>query len=207
MNEVTKQNTELAPIEDDYGPGMSALPTKERAFVIALFDPTGCSRAEAAKRAGFGNANGSSTAETLAKIGYRLANRPRVQQAIAEMVPAMAVALGPQAIRAISDTLLNSSHPQRLKAGLAIVERISPTVQRIDAHHTHEVVDRTKVAVEHLTRLKAKGANREFLIAEFGEIGLAHYETILARQEQPKTIDAEFKELPPPDEIPRVEDL
>jgi phage terminase small subunit len=195
----------LVPAEDDFGPAMSALPAKERAFVLALFDPAGCSRAEAAKRAGFGNAEGTSTSETMAKVGYRLANRPRIQQAIAELIPGAATALGPLALRAISDTLLNTTHPQRLKAGLSIIERISPTVQKIDANVRHEIVDRTKVAVEHLTRLKAKGANREFLIAEFGELGLAHFETILAKQEQP--IEAEFRELPPPDEITDVNDL
>jgi hypothetical protein len=194
--------------EDEMGPAMLACNKRERAFIFALFDPAGCSRAEAAKQAGYGNADGTSTSETMAKIGYRLARSPRVQKAVAELIPGMATALGPQAIRAISDTLLNTAHPQRLKAGLSIIERISPTVQRIDAHHTHEIVDRTKVAIEHLTRLKAKGANREFLIAEFGELGLAHFETILAQQNQPKAIiEAEFTEVPPDEEILRVEDL
>ena len=191
--------------EADLGPAMAALPAKEREFVLALFDPAGCSRAEAAKRAGYGNADGTSTPETMAKIGYRLARSPRVQFAIAELVPSMATALGPQAIRAISDTLTNSTHPQRLKAGLAIVERISPTVQRIDANVRHEIVDHRQDAFEQIKALLAMKTPREEIERSYGYTALLDTEAKLAREaNQPITV--EYEEISK-EEIPRVEDL
>ncbi len=192
---------ELVPTEeDDLGPAMLACLPRERAFITELFDPAGCSRAEAAKRAGYGNAEGTSTAETLAKIGYRLARSPRVQSAIAEIIPGLATALGPMALRAVSDTLLNSAHPQRLKAGLSIIERISPTVQRIDANVRHEIVDHRQDAFEQIKALLMMKTPREEIERSYGYTALLDAEAKLAREaNQPITVEYE--------EIPDVSDL
>ena len=192
---------ELVPTdEDDFGPALRACNARERAFVTELFDPAGCSRAEAAKRSGYGNADGTSTPATLAKIGYRLARSPRVQAAIAELIPGMATALGPLALRAVSDTLLNSAHPQRLKAGLSIIERIAPTVQRIDANVRHEIVDHRQDAFEQIKALLAMKTPRDEIEKSYGYTALADAEAKLAREAN-KPITVEYEE------IPNVEDL
>lgn len=191
--------------EDEMGPALLACNERERAFIIALFDPAGCSRAEAAKRAAYGNENGTTTAETFAKIGYRLARTPRVQAAIAELIPGMATALGPLALRAISDTLLNTTHPQRLKAGLAIVERISPTVQKIDANVRHEIVNHRADAFEQIKALLAMKTPRVEIERSYGYTALADAEAKLAREaNQPITV--EYREIQG-DEFIDVNDL
>ncbi len=188
---------------DDYGPAMSACLPKERAFVLALLQ--GRNGAQAAREAGYGAEDGSSSAETFARIALRTVSRDRVIDALTEQSRKTIRSLAPSAIQAIKEIITTTNHKDRAKVALSMLERVDPIVQRIDVKHQHEVVDRTKAAIEHLARLKAKGANREFLVAEFGELGLAHFETILAQQNQAKPIDAEFTEIT--DEIPRVEDL
>ena len=190
--------------EENLGPAMLACNPKQRAFIAHWFECK--SGAQAAREAGYGNPDGTTTALSFTQIAQRLLHNERVQAAMVEYTRKTIRTLGPAAVQAQKDILTTSSHKDRAKISISVLDRIDPPVTKIDAHHTHEVIDRTKVAVEHLTRLKAKGANREFLIAEFGELGLAHFEAILAKQEQP--IDAEFRELPPPDDdIPRIEDL
>ena len=189
--------------EADLGPAMSACNERERAFIFAVCDPAGHSRAEAARISGYGVEG--TTAETFAKIGYRLSRSPRVQAGLAELIPGLAVALGPQAIRAISDTLTNSTHPQRLKAGLAILERVSPTVQRIDANVRHEIVDHRQDAFEQIKALLAMKTPREEIERSYGYTALLDTEAKLAREaNQPITV--EYEEISK-EEIPRVEDL
>jgi phage terminase small subunit len=195
-NEVPiKMNKELVPTDDeDLSPVLAACLPKERLFIDALLQ--GKSGAQAAREAGYG-VDGS-TAETMARIAHRTLGRSRVIDALAEQSRKMIRSLAPSAIQAVKDILTTTTHKDRAKVALNLIERIDPTVQRVDAHVTHEIVDHRRDAIEQLRSLKALGVAREKLEELFGFTGLPMLEKQLADQDA-KTIDAEFTEVPEPD--------
>lgn len=64
---------------DDYGPAMTALTERQRAFVMAMIEFPGISQAEAARRAGY-----SDKSQGAKVYGHYLAHNPAVQAAIRE---------------------------------------------------------------------------------------------------------------------------
>ncbi len=171
---------------------MSACLPKERAFIAALLE--GKSGAQAAREAAYGAEDGTSTAETMARIAHRTLGRSRVVDALAEQSRKTIRSLAPSAIQAVKDILTTTSHKDRAKVALNLIERIDPTVQRVDAHVVHEIVDHRRDAIEQLRSLKALGVAREKLEELFGFTGLPMLEKQLADQDA-KTIDAEFTEV------------
>ncbi len=176
---------------DDFGPAMLACLPKERAFILALLE--GKAGAQAARQAGYGAEDGSSTAETMARIAHRALTRNRVIDALAEQSRRTIRSLAPSAIQAVKDILTTTNHKDRAKVALNLIERVDPTVQRVDAHVTHEIVDHRQEALTQLKALKALGVAREKLIELFGFTGLP----VLERQldQQAPAIDAEFIEV------------
>ncbi len=164
---------------DDYGPAMTACLPKERAFVLALLD--GKTGAQAARQAGYGVEG--STAETFARIAHRTLTRNRVIEALAEQSRKTIRSLAPSAIQAVKDILTTTNHKDRAKVALNVIERVDPTVQRVDAHVTHEIVDHRQEALTQLRALKALGVTREKLIELFGFTGLPMLEQQLERQD------------------------
>jgi hypothetical protein len=79
-----------APADDDkpqWGPAMATLNDRQRAFVMALFDPLAPAHGDglleyAIRRAKYGT--GSSTSETLSAIAGRLITQGRIKNAITE---------------------------------------------------------------------------------------------------------------------------
>jgi hypothetical protein len=63
----------------EFGPAMSALNERQRAFVLAMVEVPGCSHAEAARRAGY-----SDHLEGAKVRGHYCAHNPAVQEAIRE---------------------------------------------------------------------------------------------------------------------------
>jgi hypothetical protein len=108
--------------------------------------------------------------------------------------------LAPEVMRSLRDTLNGGDAAQRAKVALNLLERYQPTVQRVDAHHTVEIVDHRKEALEQLRTLKALGVAREKLIEFYGETGLPIMEQQLEQQEAKQPIDAEFTEIDPLDD-------
>ena len=68
---------------ETFGEAMQLCTEQERQFVIE-YVRFGKSLADAARSSGYGNENGSSTANTYARIAYRISHRPRVIDAIIE---------------------------------------------------------------------------------------------------------------------------
>jgi len=182
----------LLPPDDsgDFGPAMTLCLPKERAFIVALLE--GKSGAQAAREAGYGAEDGTSTSETMARIAHRTLGRGRVVDALAEQSRRTIRSLAPSAIQAVKEILTTTSHKDRAKVALNVIERIDPTVQRVDAHVTHEIVDHRKDALEQLRSLKALGVAREKLEELFGFTGLPMLERQLAEQDAKQPIDAEF---------------
>jgi phage terminase small subunit len=202
MNIAATKITELASIEDDYGPAMQACLPKELAFILALLE--GRNGAQAAREAGYGNNDGTTSAESFARIAHRTLTRGRVIDALTEQSRKTIRSLAPSAIQAVKDILTTTNHKDRAKVALNMLERVDPVVQRIDAHVTHEIVDHKQEALIQLRSLKALGVAHEKLEELFGFTGLPMLEKQLAEQDANQPIDAEFTEIKP--EI-RIEDL
>jgi hypothetical protein len=154
---------------------------------------------EAARQAGYGNAN--SSANTMARIAYRLRHEnPRVQAAIAEMVHLAVRDLAVDGYRTLRDIMkMGAFHKDAAKVALSLVERVSPTVQRTDINVRQEIVDHRQEALIQLKTLKALGVPRDKLEELFGFSGLPMLERQLAQQEanEKPVVDAEFTEIKP----------
>lgn len=183
------------PAENDalseYGPAMLECLPQERAIIEGIF--AGKTGAQAARDAG----HECSTPEAYARVAHRALHRDRVQAAIVEFTAKAARTLGPMAIRAQSDILSTINHKDRAKVSIAVLERISPTVQRSDINVRHEIVDHDGEAIAQLRMLKALNVTREKLQDVFGFSGLSRYEKLLALEDARTAppIDAEFTDI------------
>ena len=189
---MTKQ--QVAPVDDlAMSPELAALPSAmQRAFVESLFSTDGkgklLAKAAAARAAGY-----AGDGHQLNAMAQKLLKDPRVTAAIRSEVQRRIRTLGPEAVQSLTEIAGDPVHKDRLKAVNVILERIDPVATKIDVSHTH-VIDHTKTALEHLKRLRDLGVGRDVLIREFGEIGLARWERLLAQEAKP-IVDAEFTEI------------
>ena len=163
----------------------------ERRFLEAFLQSNNA--AEAARVAGAGNPDGSSSANTMARIAHRFLQRPRVQAAFAVLIRQQVRKLGPSALLAAQQILNNPAHKDLARVSLAVIEKIDPSVQKVDVSVAVKF-DPVKTTLEYLAHLKSIGAPREVLVAEFGEFGLDHFEKLAEAKQEP-IIDAEFTEL------------
>jgi hypothetical protein len=177
---------------DDFGPAMTACLPAERAFVLALLE--GKSNAEAAKLSGWGNDAGTTTMATFGRIANRALSRSRVIDALQEEARKTIKSLVPSAITAVKDILTNTTHKDRAKVALNLIERTSPTVTQHNVTIEHKV-DHDAEAVAQLRMLKSLGVARERLEEVFGFSGLSRYENLLAIEDaknKPAIVDAEY---------------
>jgi phage terminase small subunit len=172
---------------------MAQCDNRERAFVE--YRMSGHSIAESAKLAGYGHEN--STAGTFARIGNRLVNRPRVQDALIELTRKAIRSDGPEAVKTVREIMGDKHHPQRLKAAQQVLDRVDPTIQRVDQSVKVEVVDRQAEALAQLKLLRQLGVAREKLEELFGYSGLPLLEKQLATQEGKEVIEAEYVDVTP----------
>jgi len=104
-------------------------------------------------------------------------------------------ATAPQALAAVREIIADPDHRDRLKAAQTILERVEPTMQRLDVRVQHQVIDRDAEAVAYLRKLKALGVSREKMEAELGYSDLPRYEKLLqledARNAEP-VIDGDY---------------
>jgi hypothetical protein len=170
---------------------MAQLPSdKMRAYIE--FKLAGHKPAEAVRLAGYQ----VSSPQSATSLAYKLDHDPRMEMAWIEMCRAQLKRLGGKAINALDETISMPMHPQRIKAALAVVDRIDPTVQRVEVKH--EKVDQTTEALKYLDHLLSLGTPREVLEREFGKFGLSHYSRLLAEKKsaEPKIIDVEYSIVP-----------
>jgi hypothetical protein len=188
-NDVSKAVTkpdeaeELDPIE------AACLP-KERAFVAALLSMPEPNAAEAARLAGYG-VDGS-TAETYAKIAYRLQRRDRVLELLKHETKKVIRTLAPTALQTLKQIMTSSSHKDQLRASLSVLDRIDPLETKHSVEVTHKI-DHQAEELAHYRKLVTEGAPRAVFIFMFGANGLERIEALVAKEDQAK--------LPPPGEI------
>lgn len=183
--------------EGELGPAMAALTSRQRAFVLALFDQNAGhgALAAAARQAEY-----TGTPETLAKTANRLVNDDAVIAAIQEVTRKRIRSLGPAAIEALQNLIKSPGHKDHARGLAMALDRIDPQVTKQEIDVTHTIVDHTKEALETLRYMKSIGATREMLEAHFGFTGLSRYEALLAR-ENVKVIDAQYTEVPAIDDF------
>ena len=154
-------------------------------------------KVQAAKLAGYGKRNGKlSTTHVLNSIAQDLLNRQRVVDMITEVTRKQIRSAAPEALAAVREIIADSEHRDRLKAAAVILERIEPTLQRIDVNVKHEVVNREAEAVAYLRKLKTLGVSREKLEEELGFSDLPRYERLLELEDLKSSaapvIDADY---------------
>src|SRR5262249_9665056 len=150
----------------------------ERRFVYWLLNlpPKRGFRVQAAKLAGYGKI---STPHVLNSIAQDLLSKRRVIELIEEVTRKQIRSSAPEAIAAVREIIADPEHRDRLKAAQTILERIEPTLQRLDVRVKHEAVDRDGEAVAYLRKLRALGGSREKLGQEVGFPDLTRYERLL----------------------------
>ena len=149
-------------------------------------------RVQAAKLAGYGK---TSTAHVMNSIAQDLLSKQRVVDLISEVTKKQIRSAAPEAIAAVREIIADTEHRDRLKAASVILERIELTMQRIDMHVRHEMIDREAEAVAYLRKLKALGVSREKLEQEPGYSDLPRYERLLELEDAKNAmpaIDAEY---------------
>jgi hypothetical protein len=172
----------------------------ERRFVYWLMNlpPKKGFKVQAVKLAGYGRVarNGKpSTPHTLNSIAQDLLTRQRVVDLITEVTKKQIRSAAPEALAAVKEIIADVEHRDRLKAASVILERIEPTLQRIDVNVKHETINRDAEAVAYLRKLKALGVSREKLEEELGFSDLPRYERLLQIEDMKNSapvIDAEY---------------
>ena len=177
----------VAKIEDDdLSPEEVACLPRERAFIHAFLETN-----NAAKAAEMAGAECSASNE-FARVGYRYLQRERVQKAMAVIAIKQIRNLAPRAVNAYKELVDNNLQPAvRFKTATSILERLSPSVAKVDVTHTHKF-DPIKITLEFLASLKKQGWSREQLLTEFTPFELDHFEKLLASGD---VIDADFEEI------------
>ena len=167
----------------------------ERRFVHWLMNlpPKHGFRVRAARLAGYGK---NSSPHVVNSIAQDLLAKQNVVNLIEEVTRKQIRSAAPEAIAAVREIIADPQHRDRLKAATVILERIEPTLQRLDVHVKHEVVDRDAEAVAYLRKLKALGVERSKLEEELGYSDLPRYERLLeledAKNAMAPVIDADY---------------
>jgi hypothetical protein len=170
----------------DFGPAMMALPSdRHRNFVLFhVIDVVEDNHANAARRAGFGRSN--SSAETFAKLAYRLLQDAAIQAAILEVGKRYLGSLISKALRACDEVMgdENAKDADRLRAASAVLDRTFgvTTSLQVQVEHTHHI-DHTAAAIEALRWMKQMDVPHAKLVEHFGESGLGRYEKKLAEED------------------------
>jgi hypothetical protein len=187
--------------DDELGPAMLACSIQERRFVRALFEgkPGHGSGARAARAAEYGNRDGSSSAQTMARIANRLFNRQRVIDAMQECTRKLLRAEAPLAVEVVREVMRDRKHKDRLRAAFGVLERLDPVEAKIDMTVTHkdERPGSDAAGVKILRWLRDLGVSRDKQIEALGYNRLPHLERLLAEQDGTPIIEAEYHEVPP----------
>ena len=204
QNEIVKIEDDDAP---DYGPLMMALPNdRERNYIVGVLQ--GLTGAAAAKAAGFGNSEGTTSAESYARIAHRLNSRQRIAAAMQEQIAATIKSLGPAAVNAARQLLTNTTHKDHGRAVFAVIDKILPTETRSNVVVTHKTEDIEGIYF-YYQKLLALGLDRARILAELGIGYLTKCEAMAAEGGKLPIIDASFEVLDPVSEEQQlsVEDL
>ena len=134
----------------------------------------------AARKAGYGNREGTSTNEALGVIGARLVQDESVHDAIAEFSRGLVRAISPEAIRAVRSLIRNPKAKDHARAVGMILDRIAPveTTHRLKVEQTWQppTLEATQAVLQRIAELAAAAgmsklpAPVDAIDAEFSEV-------------------------------------
>jgi hypothetical protein len=162
------------------GPMMRALPSDRwRAAAVARFMVR--TNTAAAKLAGFGNSEGTTTAENMKTIARNIFHDDRMLRALRELGEKHLVNGIPDAIGVLDEIMADKGHKDRLRAAQTLIDRAYPLTTH--QHLTVEHIDHDAEAVAELRILKSLGVERAKLEQVFGVNGITKYERLLALED------------------------
>jgi hypothetical protein len=183
----------IAELEGPLSAAEAACSARERRFVYWLLNlpPKKGFRVQAARLAGFGK---DSTPHVLNSTVQVLLAQQRIIDLIVEVTRKQIRSSAPEALAAVREIIGDPEHRDRLKAAQTILERVEPTMQRIDVSVKHEIIDRDGEAVAYLRKLKELNVSREKLEEELGYSDLPRYERLLQLEDAKRSpvIDADY---------------
>jgi hypothetical protein len=150
----------LEPIDAQDGPKMKALPSdRHRAFVRALYQvkPGHGASVKAAKLAGFGTP--TSSPQSMATIGSRLAHDERVLDAILEEDEKHIRSSAPRALRALSHLIETPSHKDHARGIGMVLDRTYPVESVHNVKIRHDVTPEFRETAEVLARIAELAEN------------------------------------------------
>jgi hypothetical protein len=130
---------------------------RRRAFVCALYDEQAPMKGDglliyAARKAGYGNKEGTTTNLALGVIGSRLVQYESVHDAIAEYSRNLVRVISPEAVRAVRNLIRNPKAKDHARAVGMILDRIAP----VETMHTVKVEDNRAPSREAMERVLAR---------------------------------------------------
>jgi phage terminase small subunit len=177
----------------DYGPAMSQLNERRRAFVIALLtgEPGHGCLTRACLAAGY-QPNGDRA--LAGKGAYKLSRDERVLAAISEEAKKLVRVHHPEASLALLNVIRNPENKDHVRALAMVLDRGDP----VNTHHSmtvvHKTVDPDQEALAELRAARHLGASREKLIELFGFNGLERLEALEAVESAQRAASAKLIE-------------
>jgi hypothetical protein len=131
----------------EWGPAMSTLNEKRRAFICALYDEDAPRKGDglliyAAQVAGYGTP--TSSKKSLGVIANRIVHDDRVQAGIVEYSQRVLRAIPPEAIRALKDLIRDPKHKDHARGIAMVLDRADP----LQTMHTVKVEDNRPPSIE-----------------------------------------------------------
>lgn len=135
------------------GPAMKKLTEKQRGFVMAMIEQGGVNYTRAAREAGYEGSESSN-----ARIGFRLAHDPTIQEAIKEVGLKMLHAGAIVAVKTVVDIAgdVSAEKKDRLKAAELIMNRTGMhalTEHKVAVTHTADTDDEMLKRMEQLAKV------------------------------------------------------
>jgi len=185
MPRVTATERAIEAIEDSLSPAEACCSQRERAFVYWLvgLPPRKGYKVRAARLAGYGARSSPHTVNSIVQV---LLKQQRIIDLIVEVTKKQIRVMAPEALAAVKEIIADPAHRDRLKAAQVVLERIEPTLQKIDLNVRHEVVDRDAEAISYLRKMRELGVSRDKQIEELGFSALGKYERLLELEDAKK---------------------
>jgi hypothetical protein len=164
---------------------MAALPNDRwRAYVLAFFAtrPGHGQYRSAAKIAGLGNVDGTSSDNAISVLAHRIAHDTRFVAALHEEGAKRLKTTSPAAISALANLIDNANHKDHARAIGMVLDRVHAAETTHHVQVTHRHIDPDEEALEILEALRSVGASREKMEELLGFHELPRIERLAAQR-------------------------
>jgi hypothetical protein len=130
---------------------------RQRKFVIGLFHAPQHGRGQhiwAARFAGYGKADGTSSNKVLSVIAARLLADQRLIDAVQEESQRRLRLLPPVAIQALEKLIGDSSHRDHMRAVAAVIDRVDPLQRSVNVNVRHDPAPTIEMTAKVLDKIE-----------------------------------------------------